>query len=340
MESSVRKLAKYLGIAVLVLVVVAAVGITFTIGWRPFIGPRARPLTNRTFERTPQRLERGRYLAVAVAGCVGCHSEHDWKNRGAIPPGMEGAGEVMPITELPGRIVAPNITPDAETGAGTWSDDQLARAIREGIGHDGRALFPMMPYEDFRKMSDEDLASIIVYLRSLPARRRSLPKSEIIFPVNYLIRGVPQPLTAPVATQDLSDPLHRGKYLVAMAGCAGCHTPQVRGQSVPGMDLAGGFTLSGPWGSVASSNITPDASGIGYYDEALFLQVMKTGNVKARELSPIMPVFDFKNMTDDDLKAMFAYLRTTKPVKHRVDNTEPVSECRVCQMKHGGGKLN
>jgi mono/diheme cytochrome c family protein len=336
----VRKLAKYFSIAVLALVTLLAVGITFTIGWRPFIGPKARTLTNRTFERTPQRLERGRYLAVAVGGCIGCHSEHDWKNRGAIPPGMEGAGEVMPITELPGKIVAPNITPDPETGTGTWSDDQLARAIREGIGHDGRALFPMMPYQSFREMSDEDLASIIVYLRSLPPVRQSLPKSEIIFPVKYLIRGVPQPLTTQVATQDLTDPVHHGKYLVTMAGCAGCHTPQVRGQSVPGMELAGGFTLSGPWGSIASSNITPDASGIGYYDEALFLQVMKTGYVKARGLSPIMPVFDFKNMTDDDLKAMFSYLRTLKPVKHRVDNAEPVSECRLCRMKHGGGKLN
>lgn len=335
-----RKLAKYLGITLLSLVILTALGITFTIGWRPFIGPKARPLTNRTFERTPQRLERGRYLAVAVTGCIGCHSEHDWKNRGEIPPGMEGAGEVMPITELPGKIVAPNLTPDPETGAGTWTDDQLARAIREGIGHDGRALFPMMPYQDFRNMPDEDLASIIVYLRSLPPVHRSLPKSEIIFPVKYLIRGVPQPLTASVATPTLSDPIQRGKFLVSMAGCAGCHTPQVRGQSVPGMDLAGGSTLSGPWGSVASSNITPDPSGIGYYDEALFLQVMKTGFVKARELSPIMPVFDFKNMTDDDLKAMFAYLRTVKPVKHRVDNTEPVSECRLCRMKHGGGKLN
>jgi mono/diheme cytochrome c family protein len=276
MESSVRKLAKYVGIAVLLLVVVAAIGITFTIGWRPFIGPRVRPLTNRTFERTPQRLERGRYLAVAVAGCVGCHSEHDWKNGGAIPPGMEGAGEVMPITEL----------------------------------------------------------------RSLPARRRSLPKSEIIFPVKYLIRSVPQPLTAPVPTQDLSDPVHRGKYLVTMAGCAGCHTPQVRGQSVPGMELAGGFTMTGPWGSVATSNITPDPSGIGYYDESLFLQAMRTGYVRARELSPIMPVFDFKNMTDDDLKAMFAYLRTLKPVKHHVDNAEEVGECKLCRLKHGAGKLN
>jgi mono/diheme cytochrome c family protein len=336
----VRKLTKYVGITVLALVVLVAIGITFTIGWRPLIGPKSRSLTDRTFERTPQRLERGRYLATAVSGCMGCHSEHDWKNRGAIRPGTEGAGEVMPIAELPGKIVAPNLTPDPETGAGSWSDDQLDRAIREGIGHDGRALFPMMPYEAFRKMSDEDLASIVVYLRSLPAVRRSLPKTEVIFPVKYLIRSVPQPLTLPVASQDLSDPVRRGQYLVTLAGCAGCHTPQVRGQNVPDMELAGGFTLTGPWGRVSSSNITPDASGIGYYDESLFLQVMRTGYVKARELSPIMPVFDFKYMTDDDLKAMFAYLRTLKPVKHRVDNAEAVSECKLCRQKHGGGMLN
>ena len=70
---------------------------------------------------------------------------------------------------FPGLVFAPNITPDPETGAGNWTDDQLARAIREGVGHDGRALFPFMPYQDFRFYSDEDLASIIVYLRSSAA---------------------------------------------------------------------------------------------------------------------------------------------------------------------------
>ena len=83
-------------------------------------------------------------------------------------PGTEGGGQWMDMADLPGHVVAPNISPDPEAGAGTWTDDQLARAIREGIGHDGRALFPMMPYEDFRQMSDEDVASIVVYLRSLP----------------------------------------------------------------------------------------------------------------------------------------------------------------------------
>jgi mono/diheme cytochrome c family protein len=335
----VRKLAKYVGIAVLALVTLVALGITFTIGWRPFIGPKARPLTSRTFERTPQRLERGRYLA---GGCMFCHSEHDW----AVPDSLAkapvlGAGMVMPVHDLPGRIVAPNITPDPETGAGNWTDDQLARAIREGIGHDGRALFPMMPYRNFRYMSDEDLASVIVYLRSLPAVRHVLPKTEIIFPVNYLIRGVPEPLTG-VVTSDANspDPVKRGAYLVRIGGCADCHTPGARGQAVPGMDFSGGVVEAGPWGSPASANITPDPSGIGYYDEALFLQVMRTGYVRARKLSPIMPVGAYRNFNDDDLKAMFAYLRTLKPVKHHVDNTEEVGECTLCRLKHGGGKLN
>jgi hypothetical protein len=104
-------------------------------------------LTNRVYERTPQRWARGKYLAENVSLCVDCHSPHDWtKHDAQIPSGMEGAGEDMSILKgLPGQVVAPNLTPDPETGIGTWSDDALARAIREGIGHDGRTLFPMRP---------------------------------------------------------------------------------------------------------------------------------------------------------------------------------------------------
>jgi mono/diheme cytochrome c family protein len=191
-------------------------------------------------------------------------------------------------------------------------------------------------------MSDEDLASVIVYLRSLPPVRHSLPKTEIIFPVKYLIKNAPQPVTE-VVTSDAptsSDPLRRGAYLVNIGGCPECHTPQVQGQALAGMDLAGGFRLQGPWGDVAAANITPDDSGIKYYDEALFLQVIRTGYVKARPLSPIMPAWEYKNMTDDDLNAIFAYLRTVKPVKHRVDNAERASLCKLCQQVHGAAEQN
>ncbi len=248
----------------------------------------------------------------------------------------------MPFADLPGRVVAPNITSDVATGVGGWTDDELARAIREGVSRDGRTLFPMMPYEHFRRMSNEDLASIIVFLRSIPPVRRELPKTEIIFPVKYLMRSAPEPITEPVSSSDAvsTDPVKRGAYLVNLADCSFCHTPHTRGEPVKGMDFAGGMPLKGPWGTVASANLTPDDSGIKYYDEALFVQTLRTGYVRARELKPIMPYGEYAHMSDDDLKAIFAYLRTLKPIKHRVDNSESLSECKICQQKHGGGEQN
>jgi mono/diheme cytochrome c family protein len=335
------KLLKIVAYVTAGLVVVLSVAISLTIGWRPFIGPRARPLTDRTFESTPQRLARGQYLANNL-GCFECHGEYDWtKHDAPLIEGTRGAGySDFPMAGLPGHIVPPNITPDPETGAGRWTDDMLARAIREGIGHDGRALFPFMPYPDFRYASDEDLASVIVYLRSIPPIRKALPPTEIIFPVKYLIRTVPQPITEPVPEPDLSTPVKRGQYLVTIAACADCHTPQTKGQPIRGLEFAGGFILEGPWGRVASANITPDASGISYYDEALFLEMIHTGYVKARKINQIMPWEDFRNLTDEDLKGIFAYLRTLKPVKHRVDNTEPPTYCKLCGSSHGAGNQN
>jgi mono/diheme cytochrome c family protein len=336
-----RRFGKWFLIALGSLVVLFAIVVTLTIGWRPFLGPKTRALTNRTFERTPQRLERGRYIATGLSGCIYCHTPHDWAAPGTpMLAGMSGGGEVLPYADLPGRIVAPNLTPDPETGAGRWTDDQLARAIREGVGHDGRALFPIMPYQHYHNMSEEDLASVVVYLRSLSPVHNPLPATEIIFPVKYLIRTAPDPVTAAVADFSSSDQLQYGAHLADLAGCVDCHTPQVRGQNVPGMDFAGGFPFTGPWGTVASANITPDPSGIAYYDETLFLSVLRTGQVKARKLSPVMPVMVYKNLTDDDLKAIFAFLRTTKPVKHRVDNSEPPTDCKVCNQKHGAGNEN
>jgi mono/diheme cytochrome c family protein len=333
------RLLKWLGIIVAAIALLLVVTISLTVGWRPFIGPKARPLNNRTFERTPERLARGKNL---FSGCEGCHSPHDWTRHDApVPPGMHGAGQILPFTEgVPGRIVAPNLTPDPETGAGSWTDDMLARAIREGIGHDGRTLFPMMPYPHYRLLPDEDVASLVTYIRTLPPVRNPLPKTEIIFPVRYLIRSVPEPIVAPVPPPDLSTPVKRGEFLVNVTGCSDCHTPQRQGQPIKGLDYAGGYMLAGLWGRVASANITPDPSGIPYYDEALFLQVMRTGYVKTRKLNQIMPWWEFRNMTDEDLKAMFAYLRTLPPVRHNVDNTEALAPCRLCGSVHGLGDRN
>ena len=337
-----KRAMKIAGIVLGALALLLAGAISLTIGWRPFVGPRARPLTDRRFEATPERLAHGKYLTEDVLDCFACHSQRDWSKHDApLVPGTEGGGQApFSLEGLPGKVFPPNITPDKETGAGNWTDDQLGRAIREGIGHDGRALFPMMPYENYRYLSDEDLASVIVYLRSLPPVHHVVPKTELIFPVKYLIRSVPQPITAPVPPPDLPTPVKHGEWLVRVAGCRDCHTPQKMGTPLPGLDLAGGWVMKGPWGTVASANLTPDPSGISYYDEDLFLKVMHTGYVNARELAPIMPWWVHRGMTDEDLKDMFAYLRTAPPIKHRVDNTEPSTPCKVCGFAHGTGDRN
>jgi len=328
-----KKLGKILLICAGLLVVVLAVAITFTIGWRPFLGPKKRALTNRHFDRTPERLARGRYLVQGLLGCEVCHSPKDWTQHGAPnQPGMELAGQPMPIPDFPGTIVAPNLTQDADTGSARWTDDQIARAIREGIKHDDSILFPMMPYSSYKSLSDEDLASVVVYLRSLAPVRNPLPLSRINFPVNYLVRGAAEPILDPVSSPDDSNVLARGKYMVRL-GC-GCHTvSDQRGYS-------GGEHLAGPWGEVTSVNITPDASGIAYYNEATFIAALRTGYVGARKLNSIMPFGEFNNLTDDDLKAIFAYLQTLPSVKHRVDNSLPPTYCKLCKQKHGAGDQN
>jgi hypothetical protein len=324
-----------------VLVLVGGIGLIA--GPRSVLGARARSLGNHSFARTPQRLARGEYLVEAVYGCMDCHAPHDWTAHDApILPGRKGSGQEIEgmLKGLPGRIVAPNLTPDPETGAGTWSDDALARAIREGIGHDGRALFPMMPYERYRALPDEDVASLVVYLRALPPVRNALPATEVAFPVKYLMRSVPEPLSGPVPQPDLSDPVKRGAFLVNTVGCADCHTPQKNGQPVPGMDLAGGMVLEGPFGRVASANLTQHPSGIPYYDEAQFVKTLRTGYVGARKLNQIMPWTTFRNMTDEDLKAIYAYLKTVPQVGHRVDNTEEPAYCPMDKSSHGLGGQN
>jgi mono/diheme cytochrome c family protein len=199
----------------------------------------------------------------------------------------------------------------------------------------------MMPYSNYQNLPDEDLASIVVYLRSLPPVRNSLPQTEIIFPVKYFIRNAPQPVTGPVGQPDISDPLKRGTYLVNLIGCANCHTPvDNHHNSIPGMDFAGGQILEGPWGKVASTNLTADPSGIPYYNEALFIRTMRTGAVASRELSPAMPWSAFRNMTDQDLAAIFTYLATLKPISHRVDNTIPPTLCPLDGAMHGAGNEN
>ncbi len=321
-------------VVVAALFTLALAGVVLVFGWRPILGPNVRPVSSKKFEVTPARLERGRYLAENVMGCIECHTPA--KDTPTIPErtGPPGSGRVF-VEQGNFRVVALNITPDPETGLGKWTDDEIARAIREGVDKNGRTLFPIMPYQEFRSISDEDIASVVVYVRTLPAVRHVLPATSVPFPLSRLINTAPVPVTAPVAPPDRNDPLKLGRYLVHAGGCIGCHTPMDKGQPLPNMQFAGGQVFGG----VASTNLTPDPSGISYYDQQLFRQVIRTGKVKARQLK-LMPWWVFRGMTDEDLDAIYAYLRSLPPRKHRVDNTEPPTYCRICRQKHGGGNLN
>jgi mono/diheme cytochrome c family protein len=239
-----------------------------------------------------------------------------------------------------GPEVAPNITPDVETGAGSWTDDMFVRAIREGFGHDGRPLLATMRSEYYGILTDEDVASVVVYLRSLPPVRHELPK--VIWPEGQ--RGHREgPISTPASPDELLDSLGLGKYLVRYATCEHCHTPHDSvGNSLPGLRFAGGtICIEDSTRVIASKNLTQDPSGIPYYDEALFIQAIRTGRVGGvRELNPWMEWPYFRIMTDNDLKAIFGYLRTQPPVRHSVDNTEPPRPCRLCGRTHGLGDLN
>lgn len=275
------------------------------------------------------RLARGRYLTEAVLQCFDCHSERDTQKPGWPPKkGRKGAGRVL------GKdLVAPNITPDRPTGAGDWTDAQFLRALREGIGHDGRTLSPVMGSMYYRQMTLDDALSVVAYLRTLPPVNNPLP-------ANPKSSSAPPSYPKAPAVNRLATPVEAGRYLIAIAGCASCHTPFDKNGPLPGMFLAGGFMLTHEGRSAAAANLTPDASGISYYDDGMFIEVMRTGKIGGRKISPIMPWFCFRNMADSDLKAMFAYLKTIPPVKHRVDNGEPVSGCPLCGFRHGLGNTN
>jgi mono/diheme cytochrome c family protein len=300
--------------------------------------------------RTPERLARGKYLVEGVGQCPACHSEHDFSKRPfEIMPGRKLGGWVFPSetsgAPAPNLIVAPNISPDPEYGAGTWKDADFVHALRQGIGHDGRTLYPLMPYPFFRNISDEDLAAIIVYERSQAPVHIQRPKTYLVDDLKKAFQ--PLPPVAHVAEPDHTNQVEYGKYLANAAHCSACHTPtDDHGMPIAGMEFGGGSDIAGPWTGGAkivhinALNITPDASGIGYFDEAMFIDVIRNGGFKTRPLMSIMPWDYFRNLSDDDLKAIFAYLKSVKPVVHHVDNTEPPTYCKVCRTKHGLGEMN
>lgn len=301
------------------------------------LATNTRPLTDVKFETSEKRIKRGEYLANGILMCMTCHSPRDTTKPG-FPPieSKKGSGVILYDTEEE-RLVVPNITPDRETGAGNWTDDMLARAIREGIGHDGRALSLPMYWSSFRQLSDEDLASVVVYLRTIAPVKNKLPKRRFSAEREKEGQDKPKPLLAPVAAPDLSNLLTRGRYYIGTADCGGCHTGWYKRN--PGF-FGGGNKVEHYYDTsyTFSSNITPHETGLKGWTPELFINVIRTG--KGGVLAPRMPWVAYKNMTDEDLTAILVALQKLQPVNHKVVNGIKETYCEICELEHGYGEYN
>lgn len=283
-----------------------------------------RPPSTETIERTPARLARGTYLATALADCVGCHSPRDWSYAlGRVTPGTEGSGGEAYDARMkfPGSIVPSNLTSDAETGLGTASDGALLRALREGIGVDGRVLFPFMPYPLFRQLDDEDARSLVVWIRSLAPVKQARPPTHIAFPISLFIRGVPKPVDGPVHAPNPNDSRAFGRYLTTIAGCKECHSPVARGQVIEARAFGGGRTLTMPTFTVVTPNLT-SAPGT-FTSKATreeFIARFKSfetfdPNTRAEPgVNSLMPWAAYAHLTEADLGAIYDYLRSLSAI--------------------------
>lgn len=314
-----KKIAGITGLITAGLLIILFAGILYIVIFFPNVGFAPEISVN----RTPQRIKRGEYLAVHIAGCIDCHSGRD-ESRFAAPfvEGTAGQGGNVFETEA-GRIVAPNITP---YGIGNWTDGELFRAITCGVTREGRPLFPLMPYLSFGKMDREDIYDIIAYIRSLPPIHHPVEKTHLNFPMNIIVHTMPK-RSVPAQRPPLEDTLLYGKYMVLASGCDNCHSPKEKGRDIAGREFSGGFALPLPGGKfVHSANITPDKeTGIGNWTESMFLQRFKvcldsgySHPVAPKDHQTKMPWTFFAGMRTTDLEAIYRYMQTIKPIRHKV----------------------
>lgn len=329
-----RKAFKIFGVVFLVLMIVVLAGVIYFSTAYPKVGPAS----DVKIEATKERIERGKYLANHVTVCMDCHSTRDWSRfAGPLVRGTEGRGgqRYDKALGIPGTLYARNITPH---NLKDWTDGEIIRVITTGVTKDGRVLFPLMPYPNFSQMSEEDLYSVVAYIRTLKPIESRFPDSELDFPVNFIVKTIPQPYTSR-KTPDRSNTAEYGKYLVTIAGCADCHTQSLKGEPVKGMEFAGGAEIKLPWGTIRPANITPDEeTGIGSWRKEDFIMRFKTfssdstmGKVNANEFNTIMPWSFFAGMTEEDLGAIYDYLRTVKPVKNQVVRFSPFEKMEAAK---------
>ena len=282
------------------------------------------PAIDVVVELAPERIARGKYLVEGIAACASCHTPGRFEGNNFIQDKEKHlAGGFMLEQEGLGIINVPNITPDVETGIGAWTDGEIIRAIREGVGKDGKVLFPMMPYIVLKDMSDNDVKAIVAYLRSIPPVKNEVEASRYAFPLNILwpFMASANPAVGNVPDPPSTDPVAQGKYLVSVGHCSECHTPRNGDSPEPDMTkfLVGGMPFNGPWGTSYSANLTPDKeTGLTETDDEI-VEMLREGTTY-----PPMSYFApyHKRTSEEDLRAVIAYLRSLPPIINEVP--EPI----------------
>jgi mono/diheme cytochrome c family protein len=314
-------IGKIIGIAAIALVVILLLCIAYIY----FILPNV-PVRDLKVEVTPERVERGKYLANHVTVCMDCHSTRDWSRfSGPLTPGTEGkGGEKFDQTMgFPGTFYSPNITPYNLAG---WSDGEIYRAITSGVGKGNRPIFPVMPYTYYGQIDSEDIYSIIAYLRTLPPIEYKAPASERDFPMNIILHMIPGKANPSVKPQK-SDTLAYGQYLVKAAGCIECHTKDNKGKIIQELAFSGGREFQMPGGLLVSPNITPDKeTGIGKWTRDDFIKRFKAYDlttyipqtINKGDLMTIMPWTMYAGMDPADLNSVYQAIMALKPMNNKV----------------------
>ncbi|HNP47336.1 MAG TPA: c-type cytochrome [Bacteroidia bacterium] len=314
-----KKLLKIIGYLVLLVIVVIG-------GFAAFISIRGVPSYDvnvpqvAKIEVTPERVAHGKKIASML--CNNCHFNS-----------ATGKFTGREMTEVPefGKIVSRNITQDPEIGIGKWSDAQLTYFIRTGINpFTGKYSPPYMP--KLMHISDEDLNSIIAFLHSddplVQADKTEGPVSEPSFLTKFLCLVAFKPFPfpeKPIPNPDTTNQLEWGKYLALyQLECFACHSADFKKMNVfePEKSLGffgGGNVMRNDHGEMITTlNLTPDEeTGIGKWTEEEFVKAVKFGIVPN---GPALrnPMVPFAQLTDEEAKAIYAYLRTVPKIKHAI----------------------
>jgi mono/diheme cytochrome c family protein len=251
-------------------------------------------------------VDRGRYLSI-LSDCASCHT---------VPQKNEPFAGGRPIETPFGSIVAPNITPDFETGIGSWTDDQFDNAIRKGVGRNGERLYPAMPFNAYTKMSREDVLAIRAYLNTVTAVYNPVVANMLPFPFNIrtsmrIWDGLYFKVGEYVSDPHKSAEWNRGAFLVdGPAHCGACHTPK----SFLGGDKTAQYLQGSPLQAWSAPNITNDArTGLGGWSVEDVAAYLKTGHNRITAATgPMAEAVDLSTskMTDEDVKAIATYLKS------------------------------